>query len=66
MMMCPHCGRILALPDNLTPWHDLAAGDRVCPGSRQIPRCAESDARWLWNGDPNPHFAGAASQENAT
>ncbi len=58
-MMCPRCGEVVVLKDNLTPYHDWPKpARRVCPGSKQIPRCAESDARPLWNGKPNLLFAG--------
>jgi hypothetical protein len=54
--MCPHCGKLVKTAP-LVPTHDWPATIRqVCPGSGQIPRCAESDARPLWNGEPNPHF----------
>lgn len=56
--MCPHCGAIVQLTDgDLTDYHDWPKPTRqVCPGSKQIYRCAESDARPLWNGKRNPHF----------
>lgn len=57
-MMCPHCGELFDLkePDYLIPYHDHLKPLRVlCPGSKQNPRCAESDRRLLWNGKPNPH-----------
>lgn len=54
--MCPHCGDIVAVVNTLTVDHD------GCPGSQQIPRCAESDARPLWNGEPNPHFRAYANE----
>lgn len=60
--MCPHCGAIVRLaPSGLTTVHAIegkALADGPCPGSGQIPRCALSDARPLWNGEPNPHFGG--------
>jgi len=62
--MCPHCGALVECgADSLTPYHDWPIPTRqVCPGSKQNPRCAESDARPLWNGQPNPHFgAGGVS-----
>lgn len=56
--MCPHCGRIVRLSSgHLTYLHIDDSGVGDCPGSRQNPRCAESDRRPLWNGKPNPHIA---------
>ena len=57
-LMCPHCGRLFnKAVAGLIPVHDWPPLCRqVCPGSGQIPRCPESDARPLWNGEPNPHF----------
>lgn len=55
--MCPHCGALLAPEGGLTRAHNYPALTRqVCPGSRQTPRCPESDGRSLWNGESNPHF----------
>lgn len=55
--MCPHCGQTFRSLSTLIPTHDWPPLTRqVCPGSQQIPRCAESDGRPLWNGKPNPHF----------
>jgi hypothetical protein len=55
--MCPHCGKIVTVKDGLTPYHNWPVPTRaVCPGSKQNPRCAESDKRPLWNGDLNPHI----------
>lgn len=52
-LMCPHCG-VLVITAELVPGHDY---DRQrCPGSGQIPRCAESDGRRLWSGKPNAHY----------
>jgi hypothetical protein len=61
MMMCPHCGDLYDVGrDSLVPYHNWPKPLRqVCPGSKQIPRCAESDARPLWNGERNLHFAAA-------
>lgn len=61
--MCPHCGQIVLVgPDTLTEYHDWPIPTRqVCPGSKQNPRCAESDRRPLWNGQPNPHIGGEQS-----
>lgn len=57
--MCPHCGEIVQIKDTLTVYHDWPKPCRaVCPGSKQNPRCAESDGRLLWNGKENPHFKG--------
>lgn len=58
--MCPHCGEIVLLDrEVLTATHDWPKLTRqVCPGSQQNPRCAKSDARPLWNGQPNRHFGG--------
>lgn len=50
--MCPHCGRIVRVTTGGLTYRHFD-----CPGSRQNPRCAESDARPLWNGKPNPHLA---------
>ncbi len=59
-LMCPHCAALCGVGnDSLTPYHNYPLPTRqVCPGSKQNARCAESDARPLWNGEPNPHFAG--------
>ena len=58
--MCPHCGEEVEVKDSLTAYHDYPKPCRVvCPGSKQHPRNAESDARPLWNGKPNTRFAGA-------
>lgn len=55
--MCPHCGEEVSTKDGLTAYHDWPKPTRqVCPGSRQNPRCAESDGRPLWNGQPNMRF----------
>lgn len=54
--MCPHCGREVDTPHGLTARHVYQS--EVCPGSLQNPRCAESDARPLWNGEPNARFCG--------
>lgn len=59
--MCPHCGQIVDLGTvtGLTGFHSWPMRTRqMCPGSQQNPRCAESDGRLLWNGEPNPHFVG--------
>jgi len=53
--MCPHCGEIVPVRA-LTAWHLERDTQKNCPGSQQIPRCAESDRRRLWNGKPNPHY----------
>lgn len=56
-MMCPHCGLIVELRDGLVCPHSERNGPiRVCPGTGQNPRCAESDGRPLWNGESNPHY----------
>ena len=56
-MMCPHCGALVVMVDNLTPYHDWPKPTRqVCPGSRQNPRYAFSDRRPLWNGERNLLF----------
>lgn len=54
--MCPHCGERLKPVGGLIPYHDNKPFRQVCPGSKQKPRCAESDGRPLWNGEPNPHY----------
>lgn len=54
--MCPHCGAIVGVWGSLTVEH-LDEHGAVCPGSVQNARCAESDRRPLWNGQPNPHLA---------
>lgn len=60
--MCPHCGAIVEVRHSLTVTHDYPPPTRqVCPGSGQNPRCAESDARRLWNGQPNPHLVARSS-----
>lgn len=57
--MCPHCGEIVRVERSLTVYHDWPKPFRqVCPGSLQNPRCAESDGRVLWNGQPNRRFTG--------
>lgn len=57
--MCPHCGDEVTLSGSLTTMHDWPHFTRqMCPGSGQIPRNAESDARPLWNGEPNRRFTG--------
>ena len=57
--MYPHCGALVTVNGGLTAYHDWPVLTRqVCPGSEQNPRCAESDARPLWNGKPNPHLGG--------
>lgn len=57
MNMCPHCGTLVGVV-GLVPTHPWPAGsEQVCPGSEQNPRCPESDARPLWNGEANPHFS---------
>lgn len=57
--MCPHCGQEVGVKGGLTPYHDYPPPLRaVCPGSKQIPRNAESDARLLWNGKRNERFCG--------
>jgi hypothetical protein len=57
-LMCPHCGKLVR-PGTLVPVHDWPILCRqMCPGSGQIPRNPESDARPLWNGERNEHFAG--------
>jgi hypothetical protein len=58
--MCPHCGEVVDVFANLISIHYQKPGSLrdLCPGSRQIPRCAESDARPLWNGEPNTRFEG--------
>lgn len=44
--MCPHCGKLVAIKDGLTVYHDWPVPTRqVCPGSKQIARCATSDHR---------------------
>lgn len=53
--MCPHCGAIVGVWGSLTVEH-LDEHGAVCPGSVQNARCAESDRRPLWNGEPNPHL----------
>lgn len=56
--MCPHCGELFKM-GILIPYHDWPKPTgQVCPGSKQNPRNPESDARPLWNGERNPHFAG--------
>lgn len=57
LAMCPHCGETFEGYHELIPYHDYPKPCRqVCPGSKQIPRCSESDGRPLWNGESNPHF----------
>lgn len=52
MSMCPQCGRVVRVTRaGLTYRHGGG-----CVGSGQVPRCAESDGRPLWSGQPNPHF----------
>lgn len=65
MNMCPHCGEIVPVKDGLTTNHDYPKPCRqVCPGSKQIPRCAESDCRPLWNGESNQHLVNRYYSEN--
>lgn len=47
---CPECGALFtALTDGLIPTHDHPKPcRRVCPGSKQYPRNAESDKRKNW------------------
>lgn len=64
--MCPHCGEDVPIKRGLTIEHSVFVGNPLdpwawCPGSRQNPRCAESDARPLWNGKPNPRFGVSAN-----
>lgn len=59
-MMCPYCGALLEC-DHLMPLHQLFG--ETCPGAGQIARCAESDARPLWNGQPNRHFVRASREQ---
>ena len=55
--MCPHCGELVAVKNGLTAYHDWPKPLRVvCPGSKQLPRCAESDSRPLGNGKENTRF----------
>jgi len=61
--MCPHCGRLVPLDKDsgLTSFHYEPTSfvtQQACPGIGQHPRCAESDARPLWNGKPNRRFRG--------
>ena len=58
--MCPYCGENVPVEGALTTRHTVGAIDtrQVCPGSGQNVRCAESDARPLWNGEPNRRFRG--------
>lgn len=57
--MCPHCGGLVGVTKSgLTYQHFGFDTGLACPGSRQNPRCPESDARPLWNGKSNPHFRG--------
>ena len=57
--MCPHCGEDVGVTDGLTDYHDYPIPCRsVCPGVKQNYRNAESDARLLWNGEPNRRFTG--------
>lgn len=65
-LMCPYCGDLCGVgSDTLTNVHWLMDAV-VCPGSQQNPRCAQSDARPLWNGKPNPHRATAHSDGYGT
>jgi hypothetical protein len=64
--MCPHCGELVECRNGLTPYHDYPKPCRaVCPGSEQNPRCSTSDARPLWNGEPNRLFRGATVNAQA-
>lgn len=57
--MCPHCGALVDVgKDGLTAYHGYPKAVSLCPGSKQNPRNPESDARPLWNGEPNHRFAG--------
>lgn len=59
-VMCPSCGHLFTNTSltRLIPIHVAEGDSGICAGSEQIPRCAESDRRPLWNGRPNPHFCG--------
>jgi len=54
--MCPQCGRLFKRHRlcRLIPDHEGEQGK--CYGSGQNPRNSLSDARLLWNGQPNPHI----------
>ena len=56
--MCPHCGELFPISDrDLVPIHyDLRPVRVVCPGTGQIWRNPQSDARPLWSGEPNPNM----------
>jgi hypothetical protein len=60
-LMCPHCGRLVGIRKSGLTFTHWDIGD-YCPGSGQNPRCAESDGRPLWNGEPNPHYFRNAGQ----
>jgi hypothetical protein len=51
MYKCPHCGFTYnprRYGHDLTPVHAYPSPDTECPGSKQVPRNAESDFRPLW------------------
>lgn len=57
--MCPNCGKLFK-PCKLIPSHYELYYEILrinCQGSKQIPRCPESDKRPLWNGELNPYAA---------
>ena len=57
--MCPYCGELVRTKGSLTAYHDLPQSLGIsCPGSMEYARCAESDARPLWTGEPNRRFTG--------
>ena len=69
--MCPHCGASFRTPPNrLAPMHGEQFEDGslglLCPGSAQRVRNPESDARPLWNGNPNPYVGGTVEWQRIT
>lgn len=65
--MCPSCGAVFEtegsiVPDHVLPGASVAGGNgpvsRVpCAGSGQHARNPDTDRRFLWNGNPNPHMS---------
>jgi hypothetical protein len=65
MNMCPHCGHLFG-SSMLIPNHFNEDENVYCPGSKQHPRNPLSDARPLWNGQPNPHIERTTKDANHT
>lgn len=56
MNKCPHCGELYSERNQLIPTHQYPKrSGRLCPGSGQTPRNAESDRRPLWKDEAQLH-----------